>query len=228
MHNKQTGEDISSFAEKRKPDNPCFACHEQRHRLRIYGQKMQKRYYCNRFWRGVPPKGKGDVAFISHMIETALEKEGRVVVVAPHGVLFRGAAEGRIRQKMIEENLLDAVIGMPGNIFPTSNIPVAILVFDRSRERPGNAELQLGNVLFSILLLPRYLRFIYADRVPAIGHLSSGQFDTIGFGISEIGTRLVANWPSRVVWIQQHQERVFLVTSLLRLIAKNCLGFQLR
>jgi type I restriction enzyme M protein len=109
---------------------------------------MQKRYYCNRFWRGVPPKGKGDVAFISHMIETALEKEGRVVVVVPHGVLFRGAAEGRIRQKMIEENLLDAVIGMPGNLYPTTNIPVAILVFDRSRERPGNAEPQLGNVLF--------------------------------------------------------------------------------
>ena len=102
----------------------------------------------NRFWRGVPPKGKGDWAFISHMIETALEKEGRVAVVVPHGVLFRGAAEGRIRQKMIEENLLDAVIGLPGNLFPTTNIPVAILLFDRSRERPGNAEPQLGNVLF--------------------------------------------------------------------------------
>ncbi len=102
----------------------------------------------NRFWRGVPPKGKGDWAFISHMIETALEKEGRVAVVVPHGVLFRGAAEGRIRQKMIEENLLDAVIGLPGNLFPTTNIPVAILLFDRSREQPGNAEPQLGNVLF--------------------------------------------------------------------------------
>ncbi|MBO8092556.1 MAG: type I restriction-modification system subunit M [Prosthecochloris sp.] len=88
----------------------------------------------NRFWRGVPPKSKGDWAFISHMVETALEKQGRVAVVVPHGVLFRGAAEGRIRQKMIEENLLDAVIGLPGNLFPTTNIPVAILVFDRGRE----------------------------------------------------------------------------------------------
>ncbi|NCC51214.1 MAG: type I restriction-modification system subunit M [Spartobacteria bacterium] len=90
----------------------------------------------NRFWRGVPPKSKGDWAFISHMVETALEKQGRVAVVVPHGVLFRGAAEGRIRTKMIEENLLDAVIGLPGNLFPTTNIPVAILVFDRSREKP--------------------------------------------------------------------------------------------
>ncbi|GAB6269071.1 MAG: type I restriction-modification system subunit M [Smithella sp.] len=91
----------------------------------------------NRFWRGVPPKSKGDWAFISHMVEAALEKEGRVAVVVPHGVLFRGAAEGRIRQKMIEENLLDAVVGLPGNLFPTTSIPVAILVFDRSREKGG-------------------------------------------------------------------------------------------
>lgn len=101
----------------------------------------------NRFWRGVPPKSKGDWAFISHMVETALEKEGRVAVVVPHGVLFRGAAEGRIRQKMIEENLLDAVIGLPGNLFPTTNIPVAILVFDRSREKGGANEVR-KNILF--------------------------------------------------------------------------------
>lgn len=101
----------------------------------------------NRFWRGVPPKSKGDWAFISHMVEIALEKQGRVAVVVPHGVLFRGAAEGRIRQKMIEENLLDAVIGLPGNLFPTTNIPVAILVFDRSREKGGARE-ECKNVFF--------------------------------------------------------------------------------
>jgi len=94
----------------------------------------------NRFWRGIPPKSKGDYAFISHMVEAALEKEGRVAVVVPHGVLFRGGAEGRIRQKLIEDNLLDAVIGLPGNLFPTTNIPVAILVFDRSREKGGMKE----------------------------------------------------------------------------------------
>lgn len=94
----------------------------------------------NRFWRGTPPKSKGDYAFISHMIESALEKEGRVAVVVPHGVLFRGAAEGRIRQALIEENLLDAVIGLPGNLFQTTSIPVAILVFDRSREKGGRNE----------------------------------------------------------------------------------------
>ncbi|KAB2901777.1 MAG: type I restriction-modification system subunit M [Dokdonella sp.] len=94
----------------------------------------------SRFWRGLPPKSKGDYAFITHMIETALPQEGRVAVVVPHGVLFRGGAEGRIRRSLIEENLLDAVIGLPGNLFPTTSIPVAILVFDRAREKSGARE----------------------------------------------------------------------------------------
>lgn len=101
----------------------------------------------NRFWRGVPPKSKGDYAFISHMVEIALPQVGRVAVVVPHGVLFRGGAEGRIRQKLIEDNLLDAVIGLPGNLFPTTSIPVAILVFDRAREKGGERE-SCRDVLF--------------------------------------------------------------------------------
>lgn len=100
-----------------------------------------------RFWRGVPPKSKGDWAFITNMIERALPQEGRVAVVVPHGVLFRGGAEGRIRQKLIEENLLDAVVGLPGNLFPTTSIPVAILVFDRAREKGGSRE-NVKDVLF--------------------------------------------------------------------------------
>ncbi len=110
--------------------NPPFS-------LEKWGAENASNDRYNRFWRGVPPKSKGDWAFITHMVETAKPLSGRVAVVVPHGVLFRGGAEGRIRQKMIEENLLDAVIGLPGNLFPTTNIPVAILVFDRSREKGG-------------------------------------------------------------------------------------------
>ncbi len=100
-----------------------------------------------RFWRGVPPKSKGDYAFITHMIEIAKRQSGRVAVVVPHGVLFRGGAEGRIRQQLIEENLLDAVIGLPANLFTTTGIPVAILIFDRSREE-GGANADRRDVLF--------------------------------------------------------------------------------
>jgi type I restriction enzyme M protein len=87
----------------------------------------------HRFWRGLPPQSKGDYAFISHMVETALADEGRVGVIVPHGVLFRGGAEGKIRQQMIEENLLKAVIGLPANLFFGTGIPAAILIFDKGK-----------------------------------------------------------------------------------------------
>ena len=92
----------------------------------------------NRFWRGVPPKSKGDWAFISHMIETTYEGKGKVGVVVPHGVLFRGASEGKIRQKTIEENILEAVIGLPANLFFGTGIPAAILIFNRGKEKNKN------------------------------------------------------------------------------------------
>ncbi len=100
-----------------------------------------------RYWRGVPPKSKGDYAFITHMIEIAKRQSGRVAVIVPHGVLFRAGAEGRIRQALIEENLLDAVVGLPANLFTTTGIPVAILIFDRSREE-GGANEDRRDVLF--------------------------------------------------------------------------------
>ncbi|MBP6506964.1 MAG: type I restriction-modification system subunit M [Opitutaceae bacterium] len=86
-----------------------------------------------RYRRGVPPKGKADWAFITHMVETARESTGRVGVVVPHGVLFRGAAEGRIREKLIQENLLEAVIGLPANLFFGTGIPAAILIFNKGK-----------------------------------------------------------------------------------------------
>lgn len=87
----------------------------------------------DRFWRGVPPKSKGDWAFISHMIEIAHQGHGKVGVVVPHGVLFRGSSEGKIRQRTIEENLLEAVIGLPANLFFGTGIPAAILIFNKGK-----------------------------------------------------------------------------------------------
>lgn len=88
----------------------------------------------NRFWRGTPPKSKGDYAFISHMIEITLKDDGKVGVILPHGVLFRGGAEGRIRQRLIEENLLEAVIGLPTNLFYGTGIPACILIFSKGKK----------------------------------------------------------------------------------------------
>ena len=92
----------------------------------------------NRFWRGVPPKSKGDWAFISHMIETAYEGHGKVGVVVPHGVLFRGASEGKIRKRTIEDNILEAVVGLPANLFFGTGIPAAILIFNKGKGNNAN------------------------------------------------------------------------------------------
>jgi type I restriction enzyme M protein len=84
------------------------------------------------------PQSKADYAFIQHMIHQ-LDDNGTMAVVLPHGVLFRGAAEGVIRKYLIEEkNYLDAVIGLPANIFFGTSIPTCILVFKKCRKVSEN------------------------------------------------------------------------------------------
>ena len=87
----------------------------------------------HRFDWGVPPSSKGDYAFVLHMLNSLDSSSGRMAVVLPHGVLFRGASEGRIRKQLIELNLLDAVIGLPANLFYGTGIPACILVFKKNR-----------------------------------------------------------------------------------------------
>ena len=110
--------------------NPPFS-------LDKWGQDEAENDRYKRFHRGIPPKSKGDYAFISHMISIMDQKDGRAGIIIPHGVLFRGGAEGRIRQQLIEENLLDAVIGLPPNLFYGTGIPTAILLF--KREKPDRS-----------------------------------------------------------------------------------------
>ncbi|GAB3203313.1 type I restriction enzyme M protein [Pontibacter aydingkolensis] len=84
------------------------------------------------------PSSKADFAFVQHMVHH-LAENGTMAVVLPHGVLFRGGAEGHIRQYLIEDrNYLDAVIGLPANIFYGTSIPTCILVFKKCREQNDN------------------------------------------------------------------------------------------
>lgn len=107
--------------------NPPFS-------LDKWGAEHAVNDHFRRFWRGIPPKSKGDYAFISHMIEIAIEGEGKIGVIVPHGVLFRGSSEGIIRRKLVEENLLEAVIGLPPNLFFGTTIPAAILLFNKGKK----------------------------------------------------------------------------------------------
>ncbi len=88
----------------------------------------------NRFEYGVPPKSIGDYAFIEHMLKS-LAKDGRMAVVLPHGALFRSASEGLIRKRILEDNLIDSVIGLPENLFYGVSIPATIVVFKKNRTR---------------------------------------------------------------------------------------------
>ena len=96
------------------------------------------------------PASKADFAFVQHMLHH-LEDNGTMAVVLPHGVLFRGAAEGVIRKKIIENNWLDSVIGLPAGIFYGTGIPTAVLVFKKNRKADdsvlimdASAEFQAG------------------------------------------------------------------------------------
>ncbi|MDR8394461.1 type I restriction-modification system subunit M [Aliifodinibius sp. S!AR15-10] len=113
--------------------NPPFS-------LKKWGKEDAKDDQYNRFHRGVPPKSRGDYAFIQHMIEVAYEDTGKVGVIVPHGVLFRSGSEGKIRKQLIQENLLEAVIGLPENLFFGTGIPAAIMIFNKGKEH--------DNVLF--------------------------------------------------------------------------------
>ncbi len=111
--------------------NPPFS-------LKNWGYEEAQRDPYRRFRFGIPPKGYGDYAFVQHMIAT-LNHTGRAGVVLPHGVLFRGRGEGKIRKGILEEDLLEAVIGLPGNLFFGASIPACLFIVkkDKPVERKG-------------------------------------------------------------------------------------------
>ena len=107
--------------------NPPFSLDE-------WGREVAESDGHGRFRFGVPPRTKGDLAFVQHMV-AVLNGSGRLGVVMPHGVLFRGAAEGKIRQGLLQDDLFEAVIGLAPNLFYGTGIPASILVLNRNKPR---------------------------------------------------------------------------------------------
>lgn len=104
------------------------------------------------------PSSKADFAFVQHMLHH-LDENGSMAVVLPHGVLFRGAAEGQIRQYLIKErNWLDAVIGLPANIFYGTSIPTCVLVLKKCREQPEDVLFVDASAHFEKAKNQNYLR----------------------------------------------------------------------
>jgi type I restriction enzyme M protein len=126
--------------------NPPFSLKEWGH---DYAQSDPK----HRFDRwGVPPKTRGDLAFLEHMVATT-NATGMAGVVMPHGVLFRGGAEATIRMNLVRADLFEAIVGLAPNLFYGASIPVAICVLNRAK-RPERA----GKILFVDAAQPGYFR----------------------------------------------------------------------
>ncbi len=91
---------------------------------------------------GVPPKGNGDMAWVQHMVKS-MNSTGRMTVVLPHGALFRKAAEGKIRKQLLEQDMLEAVIGLGPNVFYGTQLAACVMVFKQNK--PADKK---GKVLF--------------------------------------------------------------------------------
>jgi type I restriction enzyme M protein len=108
--------------------NPPFSLKDWGHEFVEGGDPFR------RFTHGVPPATKGDLAFLLHMVEVCNDR-GMVGVVMPHGVLFRGAGEGKIRQALLEADLFEAVIGLPEKLFFGTGIPAAVLILNKNKPK---------------------------------------------------------------------------------------------
>ncbi len=85
-----------------------------------------------RFKYGIPPRGYGDLAFVQHMV-SVLKNDGRMGVVLPHGILFRGGTEGKIREGLLKDDIVEAIIGLPEKLFYNTGIPASIIIINKSK-----------------------------------------------------------------------------------------------
>ena len=107
--------------------NPPFS-------LEKWGEEVWESDPYGRNFAGLPPSKSGDYAWVQHMLKSMAPKTGRMAVVLPHGVLFRMAAEGRIRQRILETDLLEAVIGLGPNLFYGAGLAACILIFRQRKQ----------------------------------------------------------------------------------------------
>ncbi|KAA8984357.1 type I restriction-modification system subunit M [Halospina sp. K52047b] len=132
QHHSESGE-LMHF--DRVIANPPFS-------LKKWGKETADSDPYGRFPYGTPPKDAGDLAFVQHMI-ASLNAEGMMGVVMPHGVLFRGSSEKAIRQGILNDDLLEAVIGLPDSLFYGTGIPACLLIINKNKPVE-----RLGKVLF--------------------------------------------------------------------------------
>lgn len=135
LREPQHTQDGSLMAFDRVIANPPFS-------LKKWGKDEADNDAFGRFPYGTPPKDAGDLAFVQHMV-ASLNAEGMMGVVMPHGVLFRGSSEKAIRQGILQDDLLEAVVGLPSGLFYGTGIPACLLIINKNK--PADRK---GKVLF--------------------------------------------------------------------------------
>lgn len=118
--------------------NPPFSLSPWGHDVWKKGDRFGRDTY------GCPPKSYGDLAFVQHMV-ASLRSRGRMAVVVPHGVLFRGGQEGKIRQGLLEDDLIEAVVGLGQNLFYGTGIPAAVLFINRAKPTDRKGKVLIVN-----------------------------------------------------------------------------------
>ena len=160
----------------------------------------------HRFKRGVPPATKGDMAFLLHMVEVT-NSTGRIGVVMPHGVLFRGGAEAKIRKALIEEDLFEAVIGLPAQLFFGTGIPASIIILNKAKPAERKGKVLFIDASSEGLYLDgkarNFLRLQDILRPAAVEHAYDGDLDVAR--VHDAVTTLAEQWRGGVELHRQRQ-----------------------
>ncbi len=112
--------------------------------LKNWGAERAEYDLFNRYKYGVPSNSNADMAFIQHAI-ASLKEDGKAALIVTNGILFRGGTEKKIRQALLQEDLIEAVIGLPPNLFFTTSIPVAILILNKKKSAERKGKIQFIN-----------------------------------------------------------------------------------
>lgn len=139
-----------------------------------YNEVLEDKY--NRFTRGMPSKNSGDYAFISHIVES-LAEDGIAMALVPGGTLFRGGMEGKIRKRLIEENLIDAVIALPNNTMYGTALPLNLLIFNKNKSKKEILFIDVLNNMES----SRTLTILGDDMIEKIGSTYDNYEEEVGF-----------------------------------------------
>ena len=140
--------------------NPPFS-------LKEWGRELWENDPWGRTVYGLPPKSYGDYAFVQHMIASMAQGSGRMAVVLPQGALFRKGAEGKIRRKLLEEDLIEAVIGLAPNLFYGTGLAGSIMVLRRRKpeERQGKVVIVDASTQFRKARAQNFLDPEHADQI---------------------------------------------------------------